>query len=250
MLSHSGANIATAMLVKLLESRPTPSTTKPSTSSSQPPSTIPFYPPPPVALVFAYAALSFHFTSWMPSSDLRVLRSESHPDVATLLKQKSHLEHRSPLSVVQDLETRAEGSDRKRPVVQRRRKRTGSWGRGLVSNLPGSKSFASLRRAGYDDLEDGGGEGGMEEVEVKDVRDKSLSERVLYWTQDEEGEKERLKRQEELGKQVEKHVGLKLSEEEKKDGVLENTRLAMTSRTAFFNGERGVYSNAPSIPGN
>lgn len=166
----------------------------------------------------------------MPASDLRVLRSESHPDVATLLKQKSHLEHRSPLSVVQDLETRAEGSERKRPVVQRRRKRTTSWGRGLVSNLPGSKSFASLRRAGYDDADEEAG-GGMEEVAVTDDREKSLSERILYWSQEEEEEKQR-----ELGKQVEKHVGLKLSEEEKKDGVLENTRLAMTSRTAFFNG--------------
>jgi len=112
-----------------------------------------------------------------------------------------------------------------------------------VSNLPGSKSFASLRRAGYDDdLEGGDGEGGMEEVEVKDVREKSLSERVLYWEGDEESEREKRKRQEELGRMVEKHEGFKLDEVDKKDGVLENTRLAMTSRTAFFNGEQGTFS--------
>lgn len=206
----AGANIATAMLVKLLETR-TPASKGP---------------PLPVALVYAYAALSFHFTSWMPASDLRVLRSESHPDVQTLLKQKSHLEHRSPLSVVQDLEPRVEGSERKRPVVQRRkRNRTSSWGRGIVSNLPGSKSFASLRQQ-LGSLS--GGEDNENEIEeVTDEREKSVSERILYWNY-EEG-------QEELEKQVEKDVGSKTAGAEKKEAVLENTRLAMTSRTAFFN---------------
>ncbi|GAA5853275.1 hypothetical protein JCM3766R1_003669 [Sporobolomyces carnicolor] len=214
----AGANIATAMLVKLLETR----TSAPRAADT---------PPVPVALVYAYAALSFHFTSWMPASDLRVLRSESHPDVRTLLKQKSHLEHRSPLSVVQDLEPRAEGSERKRPVVQRRkRNRTGSWGRGLVSNLPGSKSFASLRQhfgTGNTSAGEEGDANDLEEVAVTDERDKSVNERILYWSYGEG--------QEELEKQVEKDVGSKLSGADKQEAVLENTRLAMTSRTAFFN---------------
>lgn len=208
------------MLVKLLETR----TSAPRAADT---------PPVPVALVYAYAALSFHFTSWMPASDLRVLRSESHPDVRTLLKQKSHLEHRSPLSVVQDLEPRAEGSERKRPVVQRRkRNRTGSWGRGLVSNLPGSKSFASLRQhfgTGNTSAGEEGDANDLEEVAVTDERDKSVNERILYWSYGEG--------QEELEKQVEKDVGSKLSGADKQEAVLENTRLAMTSRTAFFNGE-------------
>ncbi|GAA5925266.1 uncharacterized protein JCM15063_004977 [Sporobolomyces koalae] len=208
----AGANIATAMVVKILETQPSP---KQASATKL---------PLPVALIYAYAALSFHFTSWMPASDLRVLRSESHPDVATLLKQKSHLEHRSPLSVVQDLETRAEGSERKRPFVQRRRKRTGSWGRGLVSNLPGSKSFSSLRQ--WNDETTGASANDLEEVAVTDERDKSVSERILYWNND---------GQQELEKQVVKDVGIKLSESESKEAVLENTRLAMTSRTAFFN---------------
>ncbi|GAA5893991.1 uncharacterized protein JCM6883_003690 [Sporobolomyces salmoneus] len=218
----AGANIGTAMLVKLLETRGGPS------SSSSPPA-----PPLPVALIYAYAALSFHFTSWMPASDLQVLRSESHPDVQTLLKQKSHLEHRSPLSVVQDLEPRIEGSERKRPVVQRRkRNRTGSWGRGLVSNLPGSKSFASMRQhlgngngsvsAGEEDDSNE-----LEQVTVTDEREKSVNERILWWNYGEG--------QEELEKQVEKDVGSKMNGTDKKEAVLENTRLAMTSRTAFFN---------------
>jgi hypothetical protein len=68
----------------------------------------------------------------------------------------------------------------------------------------------------------------LEEVAVTDERDKSLSERILYWNN--EG-------QEELEKQVEKDVGTKLNGVDKQEAVLENTRLAMTSRTAFFNGE-------------
>ena len=58
--------------------------------------------PLPVSLVYAYAALSFHFTSWMPASDLAVLRQESSSNIAGLLRGKDHLEHRSPLSVVED----------------------------------------------------------------------------------------------------------------------------------------------------
>lgn len=101
----------------------------------------------------------------------------------------------------------------------------------MVSNLPGSKSFASLRQHLGNGSEGFGAEGESDELEqiaVTDEREKSLSERVLYWNY--EG-------QEELEKQVEKHVGLKLDEADHKEGVLENTRLAMTSRTAFFNGE-------------
>ncbi|GAA6060484.1 hypothetical protein JCM10212_007115 [Sporobolomyces blumeae] len=249
----AGANIATAMLVKLLEQRPSASPSKPSSSSSSSSSaSTARVPPLPVSLVFAYPALSFHFTSWMPSSDLRVLRSESHPDVQTLLKHKSHLEHRSPLSVVQDLEPRAESSDRTRPVVQRRRKRTSSWGRGLVGNLPGSKSFASLRNSlgastssNTITSKDGGpgngnGNDEMEEVAVTDETEKSVSERILYWNADDETDAQR---QKELAEQVVKDLEEKTSgkapgdkgDKKEQGGVLVNTRLAMTSRTAFFN---------------
>ncbi|GAA5910470.1 hypothetical protein JCM6882_007363 [Rhodosporidiobolus microsporus] len=240
----AGANIATAMVVKILETRPASSPQrKPassasasSPSASQPPATALSL---PTALVFAYPALSFHFTSWMPSSDLRVLRSESHPDVASILRGKEHLDHRAPLSVVEDVERRSSGSERGRPKVLRR-KRTTSWGRGLVRGLPGSMSFAALRGAADEGASTGeqtpfGGAGGdddeAEEVPITDEREKSLSERVLWWdTSDEERQKE-LK--EEVVKEAER---LREEVEGKKGrGLLGETRLAMTSRTAFFN---------------
>ncbi|KAF8210542.1 hormone-sensitive lipase [Mycena galopus ATCC 62051] len=94
--------------------------------------------PPPIALVFNYAALDFNFTSWMTPDNLRVLRTEessghSLPGLKELAAQKDHLKHVSPLSMVGD----------KRPGVPRRKplKRQTSWKdtiRGLTSS--GEKS--------------------------------------------------------------------------------------------------------------
>ncbi|GAA5862962.1 hypothetical protein JCM8547_003634 [Rhodosporidiobolus lusitaniae] len=252
----AGANIATAMVVKILETRPPASSpprkptspTRPFNSTRSASSSRPSNPSPspsrpilllPVALIFAYPALSFHFTSWMPASDLRVLRSESHPDVAGILRGKEHLEHRAPLSVVEDVERRSSGSERGRPKVLRR-KRTTSWGRGLVRGLPGSVSFAALRSAvegGDESSGNGNGNGAgeaeeEEEVPVTDDREKSLNERVLWWDAGDE------KRQKELKEKVMVEAE-KLREEiegkKKGKGLLGETRLAMTSRTAFFN---------------
>ena len=247
------------MVIKLLEEAPAPGPSSSRASSSSPPRPLPL----PVGLVFAYPALSFHFTSWMPSQDLRVLRSESHPDVANLLRQKDHLEHRSPLAVVEDLERRSPSSERGRPTVLRRR-RTTSWGRGLVRNLPGSASFSAIRElggaaAGEGAANEGGavgeGEGRAEdgedeEVAVTDERDKSLSERVLWWDSStsagmsssqlkvsaaEQHEQKRLegKVREDEGK---KEAELEGKGQGKGRSALAGTRLAMTSRTAFFNG--------------
>jgi hypothetical protein len=55
----------------------------------------------------------------------------------------------------------------------------------------------------------------------------------LYWNGEE---------QKELEKQVEKDLGTKLNGNDKQEAVLENTRLAMTSRTAFFNGKLTISS--------
>ncbi|GAA5843500.1 hypothetical protein JCM9279_000769 [Rhodotorula babjevae] len=250
----AGANIATAMVIKLLEEASTPKPSSSRASSSSPSRPLPL----PAGLVFAYPALSFHFTSWMPSQDLRVLRSESHPDVANLLRQKDHLEHRSPLAVVEDLERRSPSSERGRPTVLRRR-RTTSWGRGLVRNLPGSASLSAIRELGGAVAgehgtggaaeEEGRAEGGEEdeEVAVTDEREKSLSERVLWWdngssagasssrtTAAEEHEQKRLegKVREDEGK---KEAELEGKGQGKGRSALAGTRLAMTSRTAFFN---------------
>ncbi|CEQ39595.1 SPOSA6832_01132, partial [Sporobolomyces salmonicolor] len=165
----------------------------------------------------------------------------SHPDVANLLRGKEHLEHLSPLSVVEDVERRSGGSERGRPKVLRR-KRTISWGRGLVRGLPGSKSFASLR--GGTAGTEGDDEEEQEEVPVTDEKDKTLSERIVWWEGPEEagvglgaGDEARqrqLKEKlvEEEGKVKEELAGRRGTGS---GGALEQTRLAMTSRTAFFN---------------
>lgn len=175
--------------------------------------------PAPVSLVFAYAALSFHFTSWMPSSDLRVLRQESSSNIAGLLRGKEHLEHRSPLALVDDVE---------RPRL--RRSRTTSWGRSFSSRLSTSPARLFTAGMGFVDgtEEDGDDEEEGIEREPRREEDKSVSERVVFW------DEKHAAKQAELQEEADQ-VGKKVLESVSK-GPLE-TRLAMTSRTAFFNGE-------------
>ncbi|GAA5983859.1 hypothetical protein JCM10908_005954 [Rhodotorula pacifica] len=281
----AGANIATAMVVKIFEMR-TPAIGKPASNSSTiDANSLPL----PVALNFAYPALSFHFTSWMPSSDLRVLRSESKSDIASLLlRQKDHLEHRSPLAVVEDVEP-ARG---KRPNFTRRRTTssggggwpwTGASGKNKEKTLTGSKSFSTLtlggRRASLAGILGGdlsttsttsraeGGEqgeaattGAESDGSSPDECDKALEDRVLWWdeadqpatpwssasksTQDEL--KRKVKEDEALvmgkedgagaaGKEVGEAKAVARRKKESAKEMLAETRLAMTSRTAFFN---------------
>lgn len=193
--SLSGANIATAMVIKILETRPRL--------------------PLPVSLVYAYAALSFHFTSWMPSSDLRVLRQESSSNIAGLLRGKEHLDHRSPLSVIDDVD---------RPKLRRRR--TTSWGKSFSNRLSTSPARLLSASLGARDV---GAEDGDDEDEMEPVReeDKSVSDRVVFWDEDHlAGQVALQEKADQVGKKVLENVS---------KGPLE-TRLAMTSRTAFFNG--------------
>lgn len=194
------------MVIKLLETRPRL--------------------PMPVSLVFAYAALSFHFTSWMPSSDLRVLRAESSSDIAGLLRGKDHLEHRSPLSVVEDVD---------RPRIRRRR--TASWGKSLTRNL--STSPARLFKSIGDGLsqvrnDDDTAEYGDDEDDTP-IRpeDKAVAERVVFWDEQHQKQQEQLQAQaDKAGKKVQALSSRPLE-----------TKLAMTSRTAFFNGECLLFSS-------
>ncbi|KAF9469919.1 Alpha/Beta hydrolase protein [Collybia nuda] len=98
--------------------------------------------PQPVALVLNYAALDFNFTSWMSGDNLRVLRSEQSSGnlsgIRELANQKDHLQHISPLSMVED---QRYGSTRSRPL-----KRRGSWKdalRGLTNHNENKSSTAS-----------------------------------------------------------------------------------------------------------
>lgn len=288
----SGANIATAMVVKILEMRSTP-------GASSEASSVADALPLPVALNFAYPALSFHFTSWMPSSDLRVLRSESRSDIGSLLlRQKDHLEHRSPLAVVEDIEP----ARVKRPKFTRRRttsgdagrvgRRSSGWGSWIRSSsgakdeaeaaIPGSKSFSTLTLGGRRGSLGGSGtiesallgrDEGDEGDSSPDESDKALEDRVLWWDdnpslarrypagQTAAGASVR-PTQSELRRQVKEDEALvkdavsarsggsksgetdakalALQKENDSDMLVE-TRLAMTSRTAFFNGEPGRF---------
>ncbi|SCZ88475.1 BZ3500_MvSof-1268-A1-R1_Chr2-1g04434 [Microbotryum saponariae] len=188
----AGANIATAMVVKILETRPRL--------------------PLPVSLVFAYAALSFHFTSWMPSSDVKVLRQQSSGNIADLLRGKDHLDRKSPLSVVEDVE---------RPRPRRRRSAASLWARRLSGTSPARLLGAGRGMSKGDEGDDEDDDGDNAEVEAKD---KSLSDRVVFWN-DEAKQAELQAKAESLGKEV--------IENAHKAPI--QTRLAMTSRTAFFN---------------
>lgn len=196
-----GANIATATCIKILETSPRL--------------------PLPAALVFAsvslpfplylrlirrdrYAALDFNFTSWMSAANLQVLRSESSANIASILRDKDHLEHRSPLSVVADVV---------RPRVRRRRS---SWGRTFVTGKPS----AAEEEFGDDEAEF------SDPFLPKAEQDKSMSERVVYW------DATNAQNQVELANQV-TAAGEKVLAKAVRKGPLE-TRLAMTSRTAFF----------------
>lgn len=154
--------------------------------------------PLPVGLVFAYPALSFHFTSWMPSQDLKVLRQESHSNIAGILRGKDHLEHRSPLSVVEDVPERP----------RFRRRRTSSWG----------KSFS---RVAGDDGDD------EDEHLPREDKDKSLEERIVFWEASNDAKQAELQVQADT-------VGKRVMADNAK--APKETRLAMTSRSAFFNG--------------
>ncbi|WWC85387.1 uncharacterized protein L201_000250 [Kwoniella dendrophila CBS 6074] len=84
--------------------------------------------PRPVSMILAYPALDFNFTSWMSPNNLRVLRTEqSETQIPGLVHGKDHLRHKSPLSVVNDIE------NTRRKTGRQRQK---SWTQTLSGKLP------------------------------------------------------------------------------------------------------------------
>ena len=81
--------------------------------------------PRPVSIILAYPCLDFNYGSWMSPANLRVLRTEqSETHIPGLMHGKDHMRHKSPLSVVEDVE----------PKARRRQK---SWGQTLGEKIPG-----------------------------------------------------------------------------------------------------------------
>ncbi|KAK8869902.1 hypothetical protein IAR55_000470 [Kwoniella newhampshirensis] len=67
--------------------------------------------PKPISMILAYPALDFNFTSWMSPQNLRVLRTEqSETQIPGLMQGKDHLRHKSPLSVVDDVDVKVRKS--------------------------------------------------------------------------------------------------------------------------------------------
>jgi hypothetical protein len=86
--------------------------------------------PRPISMILAYPALDFNFTSWMSPANLRVLRTEqSEIQIPGLVHGKDHMRHKSPLSVVDDVDVRL----RKNTSGRVRQK---SWGEALASKVP------------------------------------------------------------------------------------------------------------------
>lgn len=168
----------------------------------------------------------------MPASDLKVLRQDSSADVQGLLRGKDHLDHKSPLSVVADEETDTKRRGRKRDVAR-------EWGRrlsggGTTSGRTSSSSREKAKGKEKESERDKTRQYGAEQVSefqrppLGSEETKPLSERVLAWTASAND-----LRQKEL-QVVKDEVGKKVEAEMIGQGPLE-TRLAMTSRTAFFN---------------
>lgn len=82
----------------------------------------------PIAIILAYPALDFNFTSWMSPTNLKVLQTEqSEVHIPGLLHGKDHMRHKSPLSVVDDV-----GRPKQRRAAHRSRK---SWAGSIVDKL-------------------------------------------------------------------------------------------------------------------
>ncbi|GAA97362.1 uncharacterized protein L969DRAFT_87298 [Mixia osmundae IAM 14324] len=105
----AGANLATVMVIKLLEEEKSKRL------------------PLPLSLIYAYPALDFNYTSWMPPMNLKALQHDlSTANLSGILHQKDHLSHCSPLSVVDDVpRPRSRSKGRKRLSLTRSMTRLG-----------------------------------------------------------------------------------------------------------------------------
>ncbi|KAH0827393.1 Alpha/Beta hydrolase protein [Lanmaoa asiatica] len=212
--------------------------------------------PAPLSLVLNYAALDFNFTSWMSPDNLRVLRTEQStgdlPGMRELALQKNHLQHISPLSMVEEHHTRT-----------KRLKRHKSW-KDALHDLVGRSEDLPLKQhhrkdmkrkssvksfeAPYDDHESWA-DSESEEGEMKSVReeDRPIEERVRVVYQDASSDTDGLhrvleKQQEQLSAAVTQanlkattlvtgsHDGKGIGKDREPIG----TRLTMTSRTGYF----------------
>ncbi|RUS22034.1 Alpha/Beta hydrolase protein [Endogone sp. FLAS-F59071] len=106
----AGGNLVAAVTLKLIAynqclSSPPGSTTLSSTTPTTPPVLL----PKPTGLIIIYPCLEFDLSCWMSPTQLTLMRAESSASLEQLgglMEAKDHLGHRSPLSVVPDVEKR------------------------------------------------------------------------------------------------------------------------------------------------
>jgi len=234
----AGANLSAAMIISIIESSPGS----------------PFHGLPlPVGIIWLYAALDFNFTSWMSPENLRILRrgnsSSNLPD--GILEAKSHLNHKSPLSVVDDRVKHHETELTSRGMKKKFRKSfanlpgmVATWKRALTPKVERSLSDVELKLSedetsnAFDDNRDGSADLGEELTNSPATVDneKSLGERVLFH----EEEFSKFETSVDAGQRT-----LEVPEESSPAGLALpkarsqrkafGTHLTMTSRTGFFN---------------
>ncbi|OCF55305.1 hormone-sensitive lipase [Kwoniella mangroviensis CBS 10435] len=131
--------------------------------------------PKPVSMILAYPALDFNFTSWMSPTNLRVLRTEqSETQIPGLVHGKDHMRHKSPLSVVNDID-----SGRRRSGRQRQK----SWAQTISGKLPNLMSPA-------DEKKPNGGTKSTPATPSTRIKDlpRSMSAKVVGWLAGENGD--------------------------------------------------------------
>ncbi|KZV86217.1 alpha/beta-hydrolase [Exidia glandulosa HHB12029] len=220
----AGANLCVTTVFKILEA-PTPIL-------------------PPVAVVLNYACLDFNFTSWMTPGNMRVLRHEqSSGHLAGIAEQKDHYSHRSPLSVVKDVGDRRLRSKKSwahslslpqalpSPFGSTRSAQSTPNEKPMPRMVARAKTTSFMEKGAPPQNDEEGGNVADEEGEDEDIapegpNNRPISAYVLY--QDAETLNER---QAEL---AEERIKGDCARKKAAAKTPIGTRLAMTSRTGYF----------------
>ncbi|POW05900.1 hypothetical protein PSHT_10574, partial [Puccinia striiformis] len=224
----AGANLSAAMIISILESTPDS----------------PFHSLRlPVGIIWLYAALDFNFTSWMSPENLRIMRRGNSPSNLPdgIVEAKSHLDHKSPLSVFDD---RSRYERKFRKSMANLPTMVATWKRALTPGVERSLSDVELKLSEaespntFDDNR--GGSTGL----GKDLpsshssgveNEKSLGERVLFH------EEEFSKFEPSVDIEQDYLMPAKSNDAEVPPSPTRaqrkafGTHLTMTSRTGFFN---------------
>lgn len=221
--------------------------------------------PRPVSMILAYPALDFNYTSWMSPTNLRVLRTEqSEVNIQGIVHGKDHLRHKSPLSVVDDVQPQRRtrqaswshtiGKLAMSPLADRKDQnplspKRSTWTRSLPRSMSTKVAnwLAAPNGAGSaPDQERTAGEETMSEasdsdddtVTIKDGRseaDKSLRERVKTPRAERQFVLTPVKQAETTGGvDAELAMGGEATKKPKKKRNPVGTRLTMTSRSGYF----------------